>query len=35
VQFLFEPLEAFGMFVHRTDIVLKDDLLRRCGADHF
>ena len=35
LEFLFETLEAFGVFVHRTDIFLKDDLLRRCGTDHF
>ena len=34
VEFLFETLEAFGVFVHRSDIFLKDDLLRRGGTDH-
>ena len=29
LQFLFETLEAFGVFVHRSDIFLKDDLLSR------
>jgi len=35
LKFLFETLEAFGVFVHGTDVFLKDDLLSRCGADDF
>ena len=35
LEFLFETLEAFGVFADGSDIFLKDDLLRRCGADHF
>ena len=31
---LLETLEAFGLLMHRTDIFLKDDWLRRCGTDH-
>ena len=34
LQFMFESSEAFGVFGDGTDIFLKDDLLRRCGADH-
>jgi hypothetical protein len=34
LEFLCEPLEAFGVFGHRTDIFLKDDWLRRGGTDH-
>ena len=34
VEFLFETLETFGVFGDRTDVFLKDDLLRRCGTDH-
>ena len=34
LQFLFETLESFGLLMNRTDIFLKDDLLRRCGTDH-
>ena len=34
LEFLFETLEAFGVFSDGTDIFLKDDLLRRCGTDH-
>ena len=35
VECLFETLEAFGVFVDRADIFLKDDLLRWGGTDHF
>ena len=35
VQFRVEPLEAFGMLSTRTDVFLKDDLLRRCWTDDF
>ena len=31
---LFEPLEACGVFVHRSDICLKDDWLSRGWTDH-
>ena len=34
LQFLFETLEAFGVLMNRTDIFLKDDLLRRGRTDH-
>ena len=34
LEFLFETLEAFGVFVDRSDIFLEDDLLRRGGTDH-
>ena len=34
LQFLFETLEAFGVFVHRSDVFLKDDVLSRCWTDH-
>jgi hypothetical protein len=35
LQFVFETLESFGLFVHGPDIFLKDELLRRCGTHHF
>jgi len=35
LPFLVETLEAFGVIIHRPDIVLKDDLLSRWGADDF
>jgi len=35
LEFLSEMLESFGVFVDGSDIFLKDDLLRWCGADHF
>jgi hypothetical protein len=35
VEFLFQALETFGVFVDRSDICLKDDLLSRCVTDHF
>jgi hypothetical protein len=34
VACLFETLEACGVFVDGSDIFLKDDVLRWCGADH-
>ena len=34
LEFLFETLEAFRVFGHGADIFLKDDLLRRCRANH-
>src|SRR5262249_3563213 len=34
LQCLFETLETFGVFVHRSDVFLKDDLLRRCWTEH-
>ena len=34
LECLFETLEAFGVFVDGSDICLKDDWWRRCGADH-
>ena len=34
VEFLFETLEAFGVFTDGADIFLKDDLLRGRGTDH-
>src|SRR5262249_13787515 len=35
LQFLFETLEAFGILSNRTDVFLKDDLLRCCRTDDF
>jgi hypothetical protein len=35
LKFLFETLASFGLFVHGTDIFLKDDWLRRCGTNYF
>jgi hypothetical protein len=35
LAFLFETLEACGVFVDGSDIFWKDDGLRWCGADHF
>ena len=35
VEFLFQTLQAFGVFSDSPDVFLKDDLLRRCGTDHF
>ena len=34
LQFLFETLEAFGVFGDGSDVFLKDDLLSRAGTDH-
>ena len=34
VQFVFQTLEAFGLFGHRLDIFLKDNVLRRGGTHH-
>jgi hypothetical protein len=33
-EFLFETLEAFGVFSHSAAICLKDDVLRWCGTNH-
>jgi hypothetical protein len=35
LAFLFETLEACGLFVNRTAICLQDELWRRGGTDHF
>src|SRR5438874_8199650 len=35
VQFVFQTLEAFGLFGHGLDIFLKDNLLRGGGTNHF
>ena len=35
LEFVFEPLEAFAVFGNGSDLCLKDDVLRWCGADHF
>ena len=35
LEFLFEPLEAVGRRSNRTDVFLKDDLLRRGRTDDF
>jgi hypothetical protein len=35
LEFLFEPLEAFGGFGDRPDICWENDGLRRGGTDHF
>src|SRR5262245_50124943 len=35
LKFLVQTLETFGVFGHRTDIFLKDDLLSRCVTDYF
>jgi hypothetical protein len=35
LAFLFETLQAFGVFIHRPNILLKDNLLSRHGTDHF
>ena len=35
LEFLFESLEAFGVFVNRPDVCLQDDVLRGRGTDHF
>ena len=34
LQCLCETLEALGVFVHRSDVCLKDALLSRCVTDH-
>jgi hypothetical protein len=34
LEVLFKTLETFGVFGDRTDVFLKDDLLRWCGTDH-
>jgi hypothetical protein len=34
VEFLVQPLESLGVFVDRSDVFLKDDLLRGGGTDH-
>jgi hypothetical protein len=34
LECLFETLKAVRVFVDRSDIFLKDDLLRRCWANH-
>ena len=35
VEFLFQTLQPFGVFVDRADIFLEDNLLRRGGPDDF
>jgi hypothetical protein len=35
LEFLLETLEACGVLVDGSDICLKDDVLRWCGAAHF
>src|SRR5262245_12188782 len=35
VEFLLKPLEAFGMLLNRSDVFLKNNLLRGRGTDHF
>jgi hypothetical protein len=35
LEVLFETQESFGVFVDGSDIFLKDDVWRWCGADHF
>jgi hypothetical protein len=34
LPFLFETLEAFGVFVHGSDVFVKDNVLSRCWTDH-
>ena len=35
MQFGLEALEPFLVFSNSPDILLEDDLLSRCGTDHF
>ena len=35
MEFLFETLEALGVFVDRADVLLEDDVLRRGRTDDF
>jgi len=35
VEFVLEPLEAFGMLLHCSDVFLKNNLWRGRGTDHF
>jgi len=34
MEFVLQTLEACGMLLNRTDVFLKNDLLRRCGTHH-